>query len=516
MGTGQMEIENKASDEESVIMKDVLVGRVRIAVPDEVKVSSSGDASPHRQVLAAGTTKSPQSNQAAAMTRPGSVQPNIPLTPAAAPDKSALPASAQSAATAPAKSSNAQPNVKQVYTVVKPRPVATPVNPDANHQPIAAPKQPIPAPKPVDTPKPIATPAKPEATIARPAIIPPRPIAAQIKPVSVAKSCDIRAKKAVEQFEVASRIDVTDGAESRSADTDATASHSAGSEPFLQDEPVAEESVSRFSRSALSKNDVDSVIGDLILTSDEEDEFELILNIGDCTFDAMNMGDCELMKIPEQLEMGSCSSKSKKVLFVEESKDDEKIPSPSDLSPFMPSYLVQNAEILSAPVIIPPSQLAQSFRSLSTSSTSPSSKPPPTFKLATLPELSLETPAAAFMKQLEYSDSETSSDDDDDVVILEETGVGENNNVIFSKAADTSPVKTLPSKSRPSIINADVDMWKDFKIPKGPSKFPVKDSHFKEMIKCGGKMTSIRRFLTEENIIPNLDSVDNWSLSWSR
>ena len=246
------------------------------------------------------------------------------------------------------------------------------------------------------------------------------------------------------------------------------------------------------------------------MTSDEEDEFEFILNIGDCTFDAMNMGDCELMKIPEQLEMGSCSSKSKKVLCVEESKDDEKIPSPSDLSPFMPSYLVQNAEILSAPVIIPPSQLAQSFRSLSTSSTSPSSKPPPTFKLATLPELSLETPAAAFMKQLEYSDSETSSDDDDDVVILEETGVGENNNVIFSKAADTSPVKTLPSKSRPSIINADVDMWKDFKIPKGPSKFPVKDSHFKEMIKCGGKMTSIRRFLTEENIIPNLDSVDNW------
>ena len=78
MGTGQMEIENKASDEESVIMKDVLVGRVRIAVPDEVKVSSFGDASPHRQVLAAGTTKSPQSNQAAAMTRPGSVQPNIP------------------------------------------------------------------------------------------------------------------------------------------------------------------------------------------------------------------------------------------------------------------------------------------------------------------------------------------------------------------------------------------------------------------------------------------------------
>ena len=223
------------------------------------------------------------------MTRPGSVQPNIPLTPAAAPDKSALPASAQSAATAPDKSSNAQPNVKQVYTVVKPRPVATPVNHDANHQPIAAPKQPIPAPKPVDTPKPIATPAKPEATIARPAIIPPRPIAAQIKPVSVAKSCDIRAKKAVEQFEVASRIDVTDGAESRSADTDATASHSAGSEPFLQDEPVAEESVSRFSRSALSKNDVDSVIGDLILTSDEEDEFELILNIGDCTFDEMNI-----------------------------------------------------------------------------------------------------------------------------------------------------------------------------------------------------------------------------------
>ena len=36
MGTGQMEIENKASDEESVIMKDVLVGRVRIK---EVKVS---------------------------------------------------------------------------------------------------------------------------------------------------------------------------------------------------------------------------------------------------------------------------------------------------------------------------------------------------------------------------------------------------------------------------------------------------------------------------------------------
>ena len=112
MGTGQMEIENKASNEESVIMKDVLVGRVRIeevkvsepksfqpkgvsfskatntdsrngkdekrninipvtplvSVPDKVKVSSSGDASPHRQVLAAGTTKSPQSNQAAAMT----------------------------------------------------------------------------------------------------------------------------------------------------------------------------------------------------------------------------------------------------------------------------------------------------------------------------------------------------------------------------------------------------------------------------------------------------------------
>jgi len=52
-----------------------------------------------------------------------------------------------------------------------------------------------------------------------------------------------------------------------------------------------------------------------------------------------------------------------------------------------------------------------------------------------------------------------------------------------------------------------------FKIPKGPAKFPGYDAHSKEKIKFNNESISVRRFMKEENIIPNLDGFlndENW------
>merc|ERR1719431_516132 len=53
-----------------------------------------------------------------------------------------------------------------------------------------------------------------------------------------------------------------------------------------------------------------------------------------------------------------------------------------------------------------------------------------------------------------------------------------------------------------------------FKIPKGPVKFPGYDAHSKEKIVFNGERISVRRFMKEENIIPNFDSYlndKNWT-----
>merc|ERR1719431_1870596 len=52
-----------------------------------------------------------------------------------------------------------------------------------------------------------------------------------------------------------------------------------------------------------------------------------------------------------------------------------------------------------------------------------------------------------------------------------------------------------------------------FKIPKGPVKFPGYDAHSKERIMFNGEMISVRRFMKEENVIPNFDRYlndENW------
>jgi len=93
------------------------------------------------------------------------------------------------------------------------------------------------------------------------------------------------------------------------------------------------------------------------------------------------------------------------------------------------------------------------------------------------------------------------------------------------KSGDCKPAAASSSKIKSNIISAsyrksEKDKKKvvstsssEFKIPKGPAKFPGYDAHSKDKIKFNGECVSVRRFLKEENVIPNFDGFlndENW------
>ena len=85
------------------------------------------------------------------------------------------------------------------------------------------------------------------------------------------------------------------------------------------------------------------------------------------------------------------------------------------------------------------------------------------------------------------------------------------------KKSDISAIKMNKSanygkseKERKKVVSTSSS---EFKIPKGPAKFPGYDAHSKEKIEFNGESISVRRFMKEENIIPNFDGFlndDNW------